>query len=294
MDPTQILTRYVVSALPPDLRSPHVDCPPPQIFAVSDFYENSALDMEDGEQTAAAEMLQRRRSSAVSRRRPSNALTQSQTSTPRRSTISLSQKSERPSGPSAIPLPRARLNSIVTRVDPTQTIASPLAQVFQPLVVDDDRDGEADQLSQDGVGGALVSYGPASRRRLSSMVRRPTAMVHGDFLGASAQAAMGIPRRSPGQATMTSPNARLGITGQALSTSPETRETTRSPEKERDARSVQGQGPSHLHEPLETAAEELEDQEEGAASPTDRRLEEIERRQQRIEELLERLVARGQ
>lgn len=265
-----------------------------QIFDIGDYYENSALDMEDAEQTAPAEMLQRRRSSAVSRRRPSNTHTQSQTSTPPRSTISLSQKSERPSGPSAIPLPRARLNSIVTRgLEPAQAVASPLAQVFQPLVVDDDRDGDADQLSQDGAGGALVSYGPASRRRLSSMARRPTAMVHGDFFGAAAGPA-GIPRRSPGQATMTSPGARLGITGQALSASPETRETTRSPEKEREARSVLGQGPSHLHEPLETAAEEQEEQEQGAASPTDRRLEEIERRQQRIEELLERLVSRAQ
>lgn len=246
--------------------------------------------MEDAEPSAPAEMPQRR-SSALSRRRPSH--TQSQTSTPARSTLSLSQKSERPSGPSAIPLPRARLNSIATRgVDLAQAIVSPLAQVFQPLVVDDDRDGDADALSQDGGGGggALVSYGPASRRRLTSMARRPTAMAHGDFFGAAAGQA-GISRRSPGQAVMTSPGSRMGMTGQALSSSPETRETTRTPEKERDARSGQGQGSSRLHEPLETAAEE---QAEGAPSPTDRRLEEIERRQQRIEELLEKLVARAQ
>lgn len=236
--------------------------------------------MEDAEPSAPAEMPQGRRSSAASRRL---SHTQSQTSTPPRSMLSLSQKSERPGGPSAIPLPRARLNSIVTRgIDPTQAVASPLAQVFQPLVWDDDRDGETDGLSQEGGGGALVSYGPASRRRLSSMMRRPTAMVHNDVFGAAAGQ---VPWRSSGQAMTTRP----GIIGQALSTSPETRETTR-PEKERDARSV-GQGSSHLHEPLETAAEE---QEEGAPSPTDRRLEEIERRQQRIEELLEKLVARAQ
>ena len=38
-----------------------------QIFDIGDYYENSALDMEDAEQTAPAEMLQRRRSSAVGR-----------------------------------------------------------------------------------------------------------------------------------------------------------------------------------------------------------------------------------
>ena len=292
MDRTPISMQFVYTTTHPAVPRAHPSLV--QIFDIGDFYENSALDMEDAEQSGPAEMLQRRRSSAVSRRRPSHTHTQSATSTPPRSTISLSAKSERPSGPSAIPLPRARLNSIVTRGiggDPAQAVASPLAQVFQPLIVDDDREGEADQLSQDGVGGAMVSYGPASRRRLSSMARRPTALVHGDFFGGGAAGGQaGLPRRSPGQVTMTSPGARPGITGQALSTSPETRETTRSPEKER----VLGQGPSHLHEPLETATEEQEEQEEGGASPTDRRLEEIERRQQRIEELLERLVARAQ
>ncbi|KAI0334571.1 hypothetical protein GY45DRAFT_1318147 [Cubamyces sp. BRFM 1775] len=77
-----------------------------------------------------------------------------------------------------IPLPRARLNSIVTRgLDAAQSaVASPLAQIFQPLIVDDDGGGSSllgldEQGAQEGAGGGggIISYGPATRRRLSSM-----------------------------------------------------------------------------------------------------------------------------
>lgn len=110
----------------------------------------------------------------------------------------------------------------------------------------------------------------------------------GALLSGHAGAGLGLgARKSPGAPTVTSPGAKLGITGQTLSSSPETRETRNSGERERDARSVHGQ--SHSHEPLETAEEE---QEEGR-TPMDRRLDGIERRQQRIEELLERLVSKS-
>ena len=67
---------------------------------------------------------------------------------------------------------RQRLTSMVQRgADLASTFTSPLAQIYQPLVVDDDIvDGDQDdQLAQPS-----ISYGPASRRRLSSMHRFPS------------------------------------------------------------------------------------------------------------------------
>ena len=72
---------------------------------------------------------------------------------------------------------RARVNSMTG----PQNFTSPLAQIFQPLVVDDDLMEEDDNASEassppQNMGVHFpsppgVSYGPASRRRLSSMHR---------------------------------------------------------------------------------------------------------------------------
>lgn len=56
----------------------------------------------------------------------------------------------------------------------TDTLPSPLAQVFQPVVVDDEIPEEhaldkGVSLQPHSGSGHMVSYGPASRRRLSSM-----------------------------------------------------------------------------------------------------------------------------
>lgn len=56
----------------------------------------------------------------------------------------------------------------------TDTLPSPLAQVFQPVVVDDEIPEEhaldkGVPLQPHSGNGHMVSYGPASRRRLSSM-----------------------------------------------------------------------------------------------------------------------------
>lgn len=60
------------------------------------------------------------------------------------------------------------MNSLVTRgIDNVQSFASPLAQVFQPLIVDDDIPEETVLSASPPSQG--ISYGPASRRRLSSM-----------------------------------------------------------------------------------------------------------------------------
>ncbi|KAK0489158.1 hypothetical protein IW261DRAFT_1557654 [Armillaria novae-zelandiae] len=72
-----------------------------------------------------------------------------------------------PSHPSSQPFPiaRNRVNSILNRsFETAQSFTSPLAQIFQPLVLDDDLIAdESHSLPH------LVSFGPASRRRLSSM-----------------------------------------------------------------------------------------------------------------------------
>lgn len=66
---------------------------------------------------------------------------------------------------------RRRLNSMFNKTD---TLPSPLAQVFQPVVVDDEIPEEhafdkGVSLQPHSGNGHMVSYGPASRRRLSSM-----------------------------------------------------------------------------------------------------------------------------
>ena len=88
-------------------------------------------------------------------------------SRPRRSAESNSrvpsQSSRKPDG-SPGPLMRRRLTTSLAR--PLETVqASPLAQLFQPVVVDEviPEDGQPYAGTRDG-----VSYGPASRRRLSS------------------------------------------------------------------------------------------------------------------------------
>lgn len=69
-------------------------------------------------------------------------------------------------------IPRLRLNSVVNRgVD--ATAFSPLAQVFQPLVVDEDPFRTTTNSAATNASGSLfptgISYGPASRRRLTSI-----------------------------------------------------------------------------------------------------------------------------
>ncbi|KAH9907662.1 uncharacterized protein B0H18DRAFT_1131545 [Fomitopsis serialis] len=234
------------------------------------FYENSALDMEDADQTAPTDILQHRRpsqASRASRRRHSSALRN----------VAFHEKRAPHERTLVHPLPRNRLNSIVTRgLDTAQSLASPLAQVFQPLIMD--QENETEQPAQDG--GALVSYGPASRRRLSSMQRRPTAMGqmgHTDPFGGvlfsgHAGAGQGLGARKSTDVVVEPGDERRTEFG----------------DRDRDARSVHGQ--SHSHEPLETAEEEQEE----SRMPMDRRLDGIERRQQRIEELLERLVSKSE
>ncbi|KAJ4466152.1 hypothetical protein C8J55DRAFT_527523 [Lentinula edodes] len=130
----------------------------------------------------------KRRTSNSSNRRTSNSLQQRRTSnssqnrpfanqthlTPGGGPSSSSQDQLGGSQPHPIS-PRTRVNSIMSRgMEAAQSFTSPLAQIYQPLVVDDDlplaSDESLDQVPSVPQGGApLISYGPTTRRRLSSM-----------------------------------------------------------------------------------------------------------------------------
>ncbi|OSX63980.1 hypothetical protein POSPLADRAFT_1138127 [Postia placenta MAD-698-R-SB12] len=226
------------------------------IFELEDAYDESALDEEDSEQTVPMENSRQRRLSQMSRRQTSQA---SGPTTPPRSSV----KAEQLSSSSSVPLPRTRVNSTFMRgLELAHNVSSPLAQVFQPLVVGDDHQ---DEQSSDH-NNALVSYGPATRRRLSSMVRRPTAPPADPFGGPSQPQPIGA-RRIP---TGVSPSKRSGVLNASL--------LSESP----DAKS----GSEHMATMEET-------EESIGMSALARRLDGIEQQQKRIEDLLLRLANRG-
>ncbi|KAG2128545.1 hypothetical protein DEU56DRAFT_818870 [Suillus clintonianus] len=162
------------------------------IFEMEEEMDNSALDTRDyGELPpagAAAQRRQSRKSDHWTSLHPSRSLKepQSQLQPPPRSQPELPSTHAQPplpqqpgplthqasqsSGASAL---RRRVNSQISRAEMTQSI-SPLAQVFQPLIMDDEDDASKKGVPQ-STPAPLISYGPASRRRLASMrsVRRP-------------------------------------------------------------------------------------------------------------------------
>ncbi|EJF64109.1 hypothetical protein DICSQDRAFT_100749 [Dichomitus squalens LYAD-421 SS1] len=301
------------------------------IFELEEELEESALDMEETDSVPPIGITPRRVSQA-SRRRPSGASIRQMRRTPSSAGHSTPPRSPSPHkaelpepGPSTspqsqtraqqppqhIPLPRARLNSIVTRgLDVAQAAASPLAQIFQPLIVDDDIVPEAQaQIPVDGSGahpgpgeghggapapapGALVSYGPATRRRLMSLHAAPSpprrmrtysVAAHGphvhrpDAYGATGESSTAL-RRFP---THSSPQSRshLGLYAAApLSTSPDDGRGSLSEQPEEAER---GRSPG----PHETAAQ-VESEGNSEGSEWERRLASIEDRQKRIEDIL--------
>ncbi|KAM5534661.1 hypothetical protein V8D89_011673 [Ganoderma adspersum] len=306
-----------------------------QIFELELELDESALDIDDPHEVPPAGPIQRRISQASRRRvsgtsarqrRPSSSTGRS---TPPRSASP--HKTEFPApGPSSSPqnqtqmaqpsqpIPRARANPLITRgLEIAQVAASPLAQIFQPLIVDDDLiPEEPTQESVDGAPsshgdgvevapamgpGALVSYGPATRRRLTSMhvplnpnaprrMRTYSAVGHGpqpqqraDHYGATAEGSVPL-RRFP---THSPPmRSHLALYSSApLSVSPDDRsggipEERREEEVEREREQEQEKAASAG--PLETAAQ-LEDE---GTPEWERRLAGIEERQKRIEDLL--------
>lgn len=161
------------------------------IFEVEEEMDNSALDTRDyGELPPAGAMAQRRpprKSDHQTSLRPTRSLKelQSQLQPPPRSQPGMTSTHARPPLPQQLgPLShqasqssdasvlRRRVNSQISRADIMQSI-SPLAQVFQPLIMDNVDDDPKEETPQ-STPVPLISYGPASRR-LASMqsVRRP-------------------------------------------------------------------------------------------------------------------------
>ncbi|KAK7061015.1 hypothetical protein VNI00_000750 [Paramarasmius palmivorus] len=157
------------------------------IFEIEDELNTSALDTRDDPEIslgrAADKSPQRPTSPQPQPRRTSTSIPKSDVtrSTGRGNSMS-SHESQVHSSPSSSPqyiAPRQRLTSVVNRgAELAQSFTSPLAQIFQPLVVDDPVDPVESEESLDqpqalqspsGSGPPLISYGPASRRRLSSL-----------------------------------------------------------------------------------------------------------------------------
>jgi hypothetical protein len=163
---------------------------------------------------------------------------------------------------------RPRINSLV---NPATSSASPLALLFQPLIVDEDvisEDQEDDQNLQKAQN--LLSYGPASRRRLVS-------------LG---------PRRRGRTVSEKSPAASSQNRWQYPDTRQPSHSLTRSDDGDGVSRSL---GPIQdnpsTSSVLETAGQVLEDEErEGGETGLNKRLEAMEERQKRIEEMLIKLT----
>ncbi|VDB94664.1 unnamed protein product [Peniophora sp. CBMAI 1063] len=227
------------------------------IFEIEEEY-NSALDTDDGPPLNS-------RPRAVSFNTGSNAGSRRQSQTGgTRPQPSSSPTHSKTSALPALAMPRHRLTSILHEgADAARTAVSPLAQIFQPIVVpeisgspEDAGNGLSPAGSNTGNGSAPVSYGPASRRRRISTVGgglRPSDS-HGPFGG-------GL--RFPSSASHGGSSL-----GGAVSESPE-----RSPKRE-DAPEV------------ETAVDATDEDAELGPIELTRRLGEIERRQQRIEDLL--------
>lgn len=167
------------------------------------------------------------------------------------------------------PLPaRPRINSLV---NPTTSSASPLALLFQPLVVEEDVIAEDQEDNQNPPRAPnLISYGPASRRRLVSVGPRRRSHALGE----------------------TSPVSSALNRWQNPESRQPSHSLTRSDDGDHFSRSLYPTriNPSTSSVP-ETAGQILEDEEkEGGEGGLSRRLDLIEERQRRIEEMLVKLT----
>ena len=164
-------------------------------------------------------------------------------------------------------LPRPRINSLV---GPAASSASPLALLFQPIVVEEDVIAEDDEedIPSSVRPQNILSYGPASRRRLVSIGPRRRGRTAADT-----SPAISAMSRSQDMRHVSYSPTKSDI-GDQFSTSPDQIRVDPS------TSSVQ-----------ETAGQILEEEErEGGESGLTRRLEIIEERQKRIEEMLVRLT----
>ncbi|KAH7908924.1 hypothetical protein BJ138DRAFT_1181397 [Hygrophoropsis aurantiaca] len=230
------------------------------IFDIEDDLDN-ALDTHDyGELPSAEYMRQRRASRKSDRHSSSGSLRPPLAGSPKRpSHVALPQippSPQRPTPqirhPASQPpaLPHRRANSQFNRNDIAHSV-SPLAQVFQPLSMGNDAHDE----HSTHLAAPVISYGPASRRRLTSIqssTRRPSDLLH---LSANGGKKMSIPNIETRQDY---------LTDGPLSASPD----------------MQQQEPETAEIPDETISDE------GGTTAWMRKFEGMEERQKRIEEML--------
>ncbi|KAK0202576.1 hypothetical protein DFS33DRAFT_1374610 [Desarmillaria ectypa] len=107
--------------------------------------------------------------------------------------------SHSPSQP--FPIVRTSVNSILNRnFETAQSFTSPLAQIFQPLVLDEDPTADESHSPPH-----LVSFGPASRRRLSSMHQHRRGTTDGSNLKRTDDGSGPLSESPPAVTSMSSP-----------------------------------------------------------------------------------------
>ena len=163
---------------------------------------------------------------------------------------------QRPSTSIQIPVtprsPRAKANA--RSLDAAQSLTSPLAQIYMPVVVDEDTFGNAPEAPTSLAPG--ISYGPA-RRRLTSMHRRPGKEILSSAIPTS------------------STDSKKGVADDVP--------ISESPDADPASQTIVERRPQTAEE-----TEEAEEASSGVALAT--RLADIEKRQIRIEEILLNLV----
>ncbi|KAJ7180666.1 hypothetical protein C8R46DRAFT_1070191 [Mycena filopes] len=224
------------------------------VFEIQDELNESALGTEEivHSNGDAFKLRQRRMSPFSSPTRPHPP------PQPTASHLQPEASSSATSPPRQVPAPRTRVASLMNRgAEVAHTFTSPLAQLFQPLVVDDGGIPEDEVPNHSGAAApppAGVSYGPAYRRRLSSMHVR-------DQSGQGGPAHMHMRRTSETPRMQFPAGPTGGGDDNPFSASPDDRS-------------------------LPTA----EDVEENQDTPWMQRLEKMEERQERIEGLLEKIA----
>ncbi|THH05416.1 hypothetical protein EW145_g4818 [Phellinidium pouzarii] len=148
---------------------------------LTNINDASALDTRDVESTISAKLSSpsmRRRISHGTSRRVSTQSGRAMSDMPSSSSVhSQNPKDGQDEGSSpsqATQQMRSRLASVLQRgAEAASNFTSPLAQIYQPLVVDDDLVDEQAPGPASPTQPNFLSYGPVTRRRLSSMHRFP-------------------------------------------------------------------------------------------------------------------------
>lgn len=172
-------------------------------------------------------------------------------------------------------------------LEAAQSFTSPLAQIFQPLIVDD-TDGIEEMPHENGNGSQgqapLVSFGPASRRRLTSISgaavahRRTTSDIGGGHVSPPGVGRMiSVNRHQQQRRAMPQADELGGL----LSESPQSGNGSIS------SRAGVGAG-SPVPVQIQTAAQIKAGENESGG--LDRRMEEMEERQKRMEALMEKIA----